>query len=260
MRPLVTSTFALAALLLATAPLAAQGSRRSQSDAEWLEDCRSREYGGNRYDAHACEVREVPVRRDVRSLTLDGASLGGISVTGWDRDSVHVSARIIGMARTQAEAERAAKEVRITADGGTIRASGRNGDDDDSRQIVSYDVYVPRHMDLDLRAHNGGLRVEGVTGRMSLETVNGGLSLDGTGGDVRARAQNGGVNVRLTGKHWEGTGLDARAQRGREHAEREQQRRAERGEQGSMHSAFHRLGPHALPLIASILPASTRSR
>ena len=84
----------------------------------------------------------------------------------------------------------------------------------DSRQIVSYDVYVPRHMDLDLRAHNGGLRVDGVTGRMTLETENGGVSLEGAGGDVRAHAQNGGLNVRLTGTHWEGAGLDAETQNG----------------------------------------------
>ena len=215
MRPLVTSTFALAALLLATAPLAAQGSRRSQSDAEWLEECRSREYGGNRYDAHACEVREVPVRRDVRSLTLDGASLGGISVTGWDRDSVHVSARMQAYGSSQGDAERALKDVRISAESGTIRASGAVDDGNDrSRVIVSYDVYVPRHIDLDLRAHNGGLRVDGVTGRMSLDTHNGGISLRGTGGDVRAHTENGGLNVQLEGTRWEGAGLDAETQNG----------------------------------------------
>ena len=215
MRPLATPTLALAALLLATGTLAAQGRgrRSSQSDEDWLEQCREGRYG-NRGDERACEVRDVPVRRDVKSLSLDGSALGGISVTAWDRDSVHVSARIVAMARTQADAERHLKEVRIATEGGTIRASGSRDGDDDTRQIVSYDVYVPRHMDLDLRAHNGGLRVEGVTGKMSLETVNGGLSLEGTGGDVRAYAQNGGLNVRLTGTHWDGAGLDAQTENG----------------------------------------------
>jgi Toastrack DUF4097 len=213
MRRLASPTLAIAALLLTAPTLAAQGHRYSESDAEWLEKCRDGQYG-NRWDGHACEVRAVPVSRGTRSLSIDGASLGGVSVTGWDRDSIHVSARIVGMARTQADAERYLKDVRITSDGGTIRASGRNGDDDDSRQIVSYDVYVPRHMDLDLRAHNGGLRVDGVTGRMTLETENGGVSLEGAGGDVRAHAQNGGLNVRLTGTHWEGAGLDAETQNG----------------------------------------------
>jgi len=106
------------------------------------------------------------------------------------------------------------RDVRITTEGGTIRAAGKGGDSDDARQVVSYDVYVPRHMDLDLRTHNGGLRISGVTGRMTLETENGGLSIEGAGGDVRAHAQNGGLNVRLTGTHWEGAGLDAETQNG----------------------------------------------
>jgi DUF4097 and DUF4098 domain-containing protein YvlB len=119
------------------------------------------------------------------------------------------------MAPTQAEAERVLRDVRITTEGGTIRASGGSHDDDGvSRQVVSYDVYVPRHMDLDLRAYNGGLRVEGVTGKMSLETENGGLSLEGAGGDVRAHAQNGGLNVHLTGTHWDGAGLNAETENG----------------------------------------------
>jgi hypothetical protein len=213
MRRLASPTLVLAALLLTATTLAAQSYRDSESDAEWLEHCRDGQYG-NRWDGRACEVRTVPVQRGVHSLSVDGASLGGVSVTGWDRDSVHVSARIVAMARTQAEAERHLKDVRISAEGGTIRASGGSHDDDDVRQIVSYDVYVPRHMDLDLRAHNGGLRVEGVTGKMSLETVNGGLSLDGAGGDVRAYAQNGGLHVRLTGKLWDGAGLDAQTRNG----------------------------------------------
>ena len=154
------------------------------------------------------------MRRDVRSLSVDGASHGGVSVTAWDRDSVHVSARIAGDGVTQAEAERALRDVRIAAEGGTIRATGRAATTTISRWIVSYDVYVPRHMDLDLRAHNGGVRVEGGVGRMTLETENGGIALDGAGGDVRAHAQNGGLSVRLTGTHWEGAGLDAETQNG----------------------------------------------
>lgn len=213
MRRLASPTLALAVLLVTATTVSAQSRRDSESDAEWLEKCRSGQYG-NRWDGHACEVRAVPVSRGTRSLSIDGASLGGVSVTAWDRDSVHVSARIAATAPTQGEAERALRDVRVAAEGGTIRASGARQDDDDSRQIVSYDVWVPRHMDLDLRSHNGGLRVDGVTGRMTLETENGGLSIEGVGGDVRAHAQNGGLNVRLTGTHWEGAGLDAETQNG----------------------------------------------
>ena len=214
MRRLVSPTLALAALLVAATSLTAQSRRNAESDAEWLEHCRSRDNYGNRWDGHACEVRAVHVGRGVRSLSIDGASLGGVSVTGWDRDSVHVSARMQSYASSQAEAERSLRGVRIATEGGTIRAAGPGGENDQQRWSVSYDVYVPRRMDLDLRAHNGGLRVEGVTGRMSLDAHNGGIALRGTGGDVRARAENGGLSVQLTGTRWEGAGLDAETQNG----------------------------------------------
>ena len=216
MRPLATPTLALAALLLATGTLAAQGRgrRSSQSDEDWLEQCREGR-NGNRGDERACEVRDVPVRRDVKSLSLDGSALGGISVTAWDRDSVHVSARMQSWASSQAEAERSLKDVRIVAEGGTIRATGPGGDASErNRWSVSYDVWVPRRMDLDLRAHNGGIRVDGVSGRMTLDTENGGIALLGAGGDVRAHTQNGGLNVQLEGKKWDGTGLDAETENG----------------------------------------------
>jgi hypothetical protein len=201
-------------LLLAASTLAAQSSRTSESDAEWLERCRSGHYG-NRWDTgHACEVRALSVRRDVKSLSVDGSDFGGVSVVAWDRDSIHVSARIQTMSRTQSDAERLLKDVHVDATGGTIRATGPGGDESQPRWIVSFDIYVPRHMDLDLRTRNGGVRVQEVVGRMKLETENGGLSIEGVGGDVRAHAQNGGLNVRLTGRRWEGAGLDADTQNG----------------------------------------------
>ena len=212
MRRLATPTLALASILLAATSLAAQSRRSHQSDAEWLEQCRDGRYG-NRDGAHACEVRHVSVRRDVRSLSVDGSENGGVSVSGWDRDSVHVSARIQTYAGTQAEAERMLRDVRVET-GGTIRAMGPGRGMSRRGWSVSFDIYAPRRMDLDLRAHNGGVRVQEVTGRMTLETENGGVAILGAGGDVRARAQNGGLHVRLTGTRWEGAGLDAATENG----------------------------------------------
>ena len=214
MRPLATSTLALATLLLGASTLAAQESRNSESDAEWLDQCRNGRFGSRWDGGHACEVREVPVRRGVRSLAVDGSAFGGVSVTAWDRDSVHVSARIQTMASSDAEAQRRLGDVHVAMEGGTIRATGPRGDADEPRWVVSYDVWVPRHMDLDLRTRNGGVRVSEVSGRMTLETENGGLALHGVGGDVHARAQNGGLSVRLTGARWEGAGLDAETENG----------------------------------------------
>jgi DUF4097 and DUF4098 domain-containing protein YvlB len=79
---------------------------------------------------------------------------------------------------------------------------------------VSYEVWVPRKTGLDAEAHNGGITVEGVEGRMSLHTVNGGISLQEVHGDVRAETTNGGVTARLAGDTWNGRGLELRTTNG----------------------------------------------
>ena len=88
-----------------------------------------------------------------------------------------------------------------------------DGDDNESWS-VSYTVFVPRRFDLDLEAHNGGIGVSGVTGKLELGTTNGSVMLDEVGGDVHARTQNGSLQVKLAGSRWDGGGLDAQTQNG----------------------------------------------
>ena len=202
---------AVLAALIVPALLSAQADR--QSDAEWLDQCRSN--GSWRSErGRACEVRDVPVRPSGRSIAVDGRRNGGILVIGRDGEGGKVSARMQAQARTDAEAQELLKRVRIVADGRTVRADGPSTDGDDEGWSVSYFVVVPRRFDLDLEAHNGGLAVSDVTGKLDLRTHNGGLSLEGVGGDVRAQTQNGGLSVRLTGNRWDGTGLDAETRNG----------------------------------------------
>ena len=200
------------ALLLLPAALAAQDR---ESDAEWLERCRR---DGNRWSSdsrgRACEVRNVPVRPISRALSIDGERNGGIRVFGWDGDSVRVTARMQAEGRSDADARDRLARVRVVADGRSVRAEGPSMEGDYNGWSVSYFVYVPRRFDLDLEAHNGGLSVDGVTGKLDLQTHNGGLMLTAVGGDVRARTQNGSLQVQLTGKRWDGAGLEAETRNG----------------------------------------------
>ena len=198
------------ALLLIPAFLPAQDR---QTDAEWLEQCRR---DGMRSDerGRACEVRDVPIRLSGRSIAIDGERNGGIRVFGGDGETVKVTARMQAQAHTDARAQDLLQRVRIVADGRSVRADGPSTDGDGEGWSVSYFVFVPRRFDLDLEAHNGGLAVSNVTGKLDLRTHNGGLSLEGVGGDVRAQTQNGGLNVVLTGTRWDGTGLDAETRNG----------------------------------------------
>jgi hypothetical protein len=202
------------ALLLSPALLLAQQSDR-ESDAEWLEKCRERSSRWND-DARgrACEVRSVPVRLTGRSIAIDGQQNGGIRVFGWDRDQVQVTARMEARDRTDAEARELLSRIRIVADERGVRAEGPSADRDYEGWAVSYYVNVPRRFDLDLEAHNGGLSVAGVTGRLALDTHNGSVGLVDVGGDVRAQTHNGSLSIQLTGTQWDGTGLDAETRNG----------------------------------------------
>jgi len=203
---------ALALLLTPTVLLAQRVDR--ESDAEWLEHCRENGYWGNDARGRACEVRNVPVKLSGRSIAIDGRQNGGVRVFGWDRDAVEVTARMQAQGRSDADARELLSRIKIIADDRGVRADGPSMDGDYDGWSVSYYVNVPRRFDLDLEAHNGGLTVEGVSGKLALDTHNGSVALLGVGGDVRANTQNGSLNVQLTGTKWDGTGLDAETRNG----------------------------------------------
>jgi hypothetical protein len=190
------------ALLLSAASLAAQDRTRAD---RFMRNCDDNEWGDrDRY--RVCEVRDVQMKVPTR-LFVDGGDNGGVSFHGWDKNEVLVRALIQVRADTKAEAEAAAKEVRILTDAERVRADGPSYRRYQSWS-VSYEIWVPRKMDLDADTHNGGITVEGVEGRMSLHGVNGGITLRDVAGDIRATTTNGGAHAYLSGSTWRGSGLD----------------------------------------------------
>jgi hypothetical protein len=211
MRLAVLSTAALLTLA-SVAPLRAQ-RYTTDSDAEWLENCRHNWHGDDDR-GHACEVRQVPVRLAGRSIAVDGRTNGSVRVTAWDGDSVRVTARMQANGRSDTEAADLLKSVRLVADGRGVRAEGpvENGHFDG--WSTSWVVWVPRRFDVSAEAQNGSIGVTGVTGDMDLRTQNGSVSLADVGGNVHARTQNGSLRVELSGDRWSGTGLDAETENG----------------------------------------------
>lgn len=210
MQQRVPVLFALTLLLAAAhAPALAQ-----RDDAEWLESCR-RQRSGSRSGtgSNFCEVRRHEIPVGGRTLAVEGGENGAVSVRGADVNEVRVSARVQAHARSQAEAQELARQVRVHAAGGRVSAQGparREG----AWWSVSYQIEVPRRMDLTVETRNGPLAVSDVSGRMSLRAVNGPLSLRRLAGAVNARANNGPLSVELRGDRWEGEGLDAETTNG----------------------------------------------
>ena len=211
--PLALAAFALPAEAQRSSRDREREHRHESSDDDWLYNCRRRWNGDNDRVRH-CEERTLGFRaRDGLSLRVDASPNGGVSVSGWDRDSVHVIARVQTQAGSESEARELAGQIRIVNENGTLMAEGPS-----SRRwatwSVTFEIYAPRRVDLDLETVNGPLTVEDVTGRLRLQAQNGPLSLQHVGGDVRANAQNGPLHVELTGTRWEGVGLDAETRNG----------------------------------------------
>ncbi|HYD52066.1 MAG TPA: DUF4097 family beta strand repeat-containing protein [Gemmatimonadaceae bacterium] len=209
------SLLTLAALLVAS-PAAAQ--RESQpatppSAEEWLESCR-RDGGWNDDDEAHCEVREYTIAAPSR-LRVDAGANGGIRVRGTDRRDVFIRAKIRTHARDAEAARELARELKIVTAGGDVRTDAPSGSLMRRRGwSVSYEIWVPRSMNLDLESTNGGVRIAEVRGTLDAETTNGGVHLTDVAGTVHARATNGGITVQIAQSRWEGTGLDAETTNG----------------------------------------------
>lgn len=198
----------LAALLVLTlTPARPSLAQVAPTDDDW---CRQ-SYSGD-HESY-CEVREESVAGLPARLDVDGGQNGGIAVEAWDRQEVVVRARIVGVADTDAEARQIAADVRVSTDGGRVRAEGPSKSGD-RNWWVSWRVSVPREMPLRLNAYNGGISVTGVRSDIDVETHNGGLQMVDLGGHVRAETRNGGVNVSLSGARWDGDLLDVETTNG----------------------------------------------
>jgi len=190
---------AMLSVAATAAPAAAQHYSGHRADCD--------NSGDRRYE-HYCDTRAMGWRGGHAPISVDASPNGGVTVTGWDRDSVDVAVTVHAQAPTMDEARSLAAQVEVSSTGGVLRATGPESRHDHS-WWVSYDVSAPAHSDLTLRTLNGPVEVDHVTGVMDLRAENGPLTLDEIGGDVRARLENGPLHVTLSGTSWSGEGLDA---------------------------------------------------
>jgi DUF4097 and DUF4098 domain-containing protein YvlB len=172
--------------------------------------CRD-DWHSDRLSSH-CEMKEQTLPA-AGAISVDGRQNGGVSIKGWERNEILARARIQTAAPTQAEADALAQQITIQTAGAKIFANGPENRRD-SYWSVSYEVFVPRRSDLSLTAHNGGISISDVQGRMDFTTSNGGVALRRVGGTVHGGTTNGGLSIELTGDRWDGEELDVKTTNG----------------------------------------------
>jgi DUF4097 and DUF4098 domain-containing protein YvlB len=166
----------------------------------------------NRERITHCEIREQPAAYSGR-LSVDAGVNGGVSVKGWDNAGVLVRAKVETSAADEATAAAIASQVRVDVSAGQVSASGPWRSREESWS-VSYEIFVPRHAGLNLKANNGGINISDVQGNIQFQTKNGGVNLKRLAGDVEGSTMNGGLNIELAGARWDGAKLDARTTNG----------------------------------------------
>jgi DUF4097 and DUF4098 domain-containing protein YvlB len=155
----------------------------------------------NRQVTH-CEMQEQRLGALSR-IAVDGRTNGGIAVKSWSNPDILVRAKVEAYADTDGAARALYSQLIVHTTGGAIAADGPAS----GRWSVSYEVFVPAKIDLNLTANNGGISISGVTGQLEFQTANGGIHLQQVAGNVHGHTVNGGVHVELAGARWEGTGL-----------------------------------------------------
>lgn len=153
-----------------------------------------------------CEIKETTLPA-ASHLTVDGGVNGGIRVRGRQQSEILVRARVQTQADTDAQARALAGRITIHTSGGRIFADGPANERHEGWS-VSYEVFVPQKIDLALKAHNGGIGISDVRGRIEFDTTNGGVSLQRLAGNVQGHTTNGGLSVELAGNRWDGEQLD----------------------------------------------------
>ena len=182
-----------------------------ESDRGWCQSCRNRGRDG---DVSHCEVRPFVLSHSKGPIAIDGGQNSGMTVMGWDRDSVRILYRVVTRARTEERARAIAADVQLELSKGGLRPQGPFEPSGGEWWAVEIKAWVPRATDLVLSTQNGPLAVRDVRGRMELSSTNGPMSLVDLGGAIEARTENGPLHVALAGSRWDGTGIDAEAQNG----------------------------------------------
>ena len=158
--------------------------------------------------------------KPVEALRLENLN-GKIEVRTWEREEVRVRALIKATGRYTEEVEEilGALKIRIeqTDNRLEIYSDHPRKEWGWGRSLsVSYELTVPKRIDLDLNTTNGSIEigtVEGkiganttngsiyigtVEGQLRANTTNGNVEIDGVQGSVSVRTTNGGIDVELT--------------------------------------------------------------
>lgn len=178
-------------------------------------------------------LKRTTTRREVRrlgfggSLTVYGAPVGSVTVEGWSKSEVEITAELEQSADTEENLNRLSalngfvldedvSHLRLT----TVGVHDRNFVKRAARDLpkglaampwkIDYHLRVPSYVDLEVNTGRGALKVSGVEGSVRVYAGDGPADFALAGGDVDATLRSGTVSVRVPARSWRGRGLNVR--------------------------------------------------
>ena len=155
------------------------------------------------------------------TVTIVGAPAGSLTIEGWQRSEVEVTAEIELQAPTAQDLDRLApiNNVAIDEDANHIRIITTGTHDKKFMKQaaknfpksllglpwkIDYHIKVPAMTDLGVDSGNGPIKLSGVEGNIRLNALQSDADLSLTGSDVSVLIQRGTVNVSIPARAWHG--------------------------------------------------------
>jgi hypothetical protein len=165
------------------------------------------------------------------TVTLIGAPRGSVTVEGWNRSEVEVTADIELKAETEADLDQLAKvntfvfdedlnHISILTVGTHDRAYMKKSAKNFPKKLlnlpwrIDFRVRVPANTDLEVSAGYGPLKVSAVEGALRLSATESETGLILTGGTVSTTVTAGNVSLAIPARSWRGAGADIRVATG----------------------------------------------
>ncbi len=165
------------------------------------------------------------------TVTIIGAPQGSITVEGWPRSEVQITADIELHAETEEDLNRLAavngwvldddvNHLRILSTGTHDKVFMRRVAKSFPKKLlglpwrIDYRIRVPMAIDLEINAGRGPITLSGVEGAITLTATESETQMTLTSGTVNATVASGRINVRIPTRSWRGTGADLRVATG----------------------------------------------
>jgi len=161
------------------------------------------------------------------TVTLIAAPRGSVTVEGWSRNEVEVTANIELKAPTEADLDQLVKvntfvfdedlnHISILTTGTHDRAFMKRSAKNFPKKLlnlpwkIDYRVRVPINTDLEVNAGHGEVKLSGVEGALRLSATESDTVLTLTGGTVSGTVTAGSITFSIPARSWRGGGADIR--------------------------------------------------